>query len=106
MEAILFVEALYFSNSYFSKGIQTRCHRCHSMGEPLTITKRCGIAKMLSQVGSKIMILSSRNICSELLEMQVEDRLLIVISDGEPVGRNAGTLLSKQSKKQKIMLWG
>jgi hypothetical protein len=44
----------------------------------------------------------------ELLEMQVEDRLLIVISDGEPVGRNAGTLLEKavQTASEKIPVVG
>ena len=32
-------------------------------------------------------------------KLQVEERLLIVISDGEPVGRNAGTLLEKAVQK-------
>ena len=55
---------------------------------------------MLSQVGSvNNDSLAVRNICKGLLEMQVEDRLLIVISDGEPVGRNAGTLLERRSQK-------
>ena len=108
--AILFVEALIPLQVPISvKGFQRDVIDVIQFGEPLTISKRCDIAKMLSQVGSvNNDSLAVETSAKELLEMKVEDRLLIVISDGEPVGRNAGTLLEKavQTASEKIHVVG
>ena len=108
--AILFVEALIPLQVPISvKGFQRDVIDVIQFGEPLTLSKRCDIAKMLSQVGSvNNDSLAVETSAKELLEMQVEDRLLIVISDGEPVGRNAGSLLEKavQKASEKIHVVG
>ena len=99
--AILFVEALESLAIPISvKGFRKDVIDVIQFGEQITFSKRCDIARMLFQVGSvNNDFLAVKKSAEELIHMNVEDKLLIVISDGEPVGHDADILLQQEVKK-------
>ena len=99
--AILFVEALEpLAIPISVKGFRKNVIDVIQFGEQITFSKRCDIARMLSQVGSvNNDVLAIKKSTEELIHMNVEDKLLIVISDGEPVGHNADILLEQEVKR-------
>ena len=88
--AVLFVEALAPLGVPTSvKGFKRRVVPIKEFSDALDQRSRTQIAGMLQQVGSVNNDAKAiRETAQELSQLSVDDRVLIVISDGEPVGEN------------------